>query len=355
MKIANYIRLANISNKLLSWLCIFGFIGSYIRFMGYGFGILAISFLIYMAFFGIYLYIRWKKFNKPQMSYVIHPLYFGAVIIGFFITAVESTGADMDTFLVYVVFLIALYMVNCYISAFTIKISSATASKASTMIKYSVKQNIMFVIWLAAFILAGILVIFIPTSGIGAMIIAAIRLLFGKKSISGQGEGEIDSTYVEEEASDNDMGGEPYEENTLLALVLAILIISLVVLIIYLARKIFAKADKPMKFAPEVNYDIIEEVSDIKENKKVKQEKETPSGGSEAKIRRYFAKTVNSYHEKINASKTPSELLEKGLEGESELTEIYESVRYSEEKPGSEEVKRAKELSSELIKRVGKR
>ena len=350
MKIDDYIRLSNVSNKVVSQMCIFGFIGAYIRFMGFSYGILAICTLIYFLLLGVILYYKREGLNKPQMSYVVHPLYFGAVILGFFITVIESSGTDLNVFLIYVVFLIALYMVNCYISAFTVKISSTTTSKAATVIKYSVKQNIMFLIWLACFVLAGVLVIFIPTSGIGAIIISAIRMLFGKINLSDAGEGQIEEAYVNEEPLNSDVTGEHYEDNTMLAILLSLLIISLVLIIIYLARKIFSKDDKPVSHLLEINSDIVEEVSDISENIKIKKEKISFLGSPEAKIRRYFANTVNSYYEKVNTSKTPTELLENGLMGESELTEIYESVRYSEKTPESDEVKKAKELSASLIK-----
>ncbi len=354
MKTADYIKLANISNRILSWLCIFGFIGAYIRFMGFKFAILAVCFLVYMLACCLSIYINREMLKKPQMSYVIHPLYFGAVILGFFITAIESTGADLNAFLIYVVFLIACYMVNCYISAFTVKISSATASKAATMIKYSVKQNIMFAIWLASFVLAGVLVIFIPASGLGAALLSVLRRLFSNLD-SGDSNGRVDDTYLEEETEKNVFGADIYEDNVLLAIILMVLIITLVILIIYLARKVFYRNDKTEKYSPEVNYDFIEEVSDIKKNNKRRKEKENVSDSAEAKIRHSFSKTVYSYHESINAAKTPSELLGKGFEGENELTELYEKVRYSDLAVENSEVKRAKELSTGIIRRVGKR
>lgn len=354
MKTADYIKLANISNRVLSWLCIFGFIGAYIRFMGFNFAILAICFLVYLLACCLSIYLRRETLKKPQMSYVIHPLYFGAVILGFFITTIESRGTDLNAFLIYVVFLIACYMVNCYISAFTVKISSATASKAATMIKYSVKQNIMFAIWLASFVLAGVLVIFIPASGLGAVLLSVLKRLFSNLD-SGDNNGSIDDTYVEDETEKNLFGAEAYEDNVLLAIILMILIITLVILIIYLARKVFYRNDKVEKYSPEVNYDIIEEVSDIKKNSKQRKEKEVVSDSAEAKIRHSFSKTVNSYHESINSAKTPSELLKKGFEGENELTELYEKVRYSDLSADDSEVKRAKELSTGLIKRAGKK
>ncbi|MBQ8280861.1 MAG: hypothetical protein IJZ25_00465 [Lachnospiraceae bacterium] len=343
MKTGDYIKLAAGSKIITAWLSVFGFISAYLGFAGFELMNILLIMVVYLLGCSLYIYVIRKKLDKPCMSYVMHPLLMGPMLVGLFITVIEDDSRHLTFFSIYLIFVIAAYLVNYYLSAYAVKLTGISASKASVMVKQAKKQNMMFSMWLAAFVLCALLVLLVPE------IKAKIQLnLDLNANTASDYEGEPEPPAVEEKTGEMDS---EEESNTFLIIVLAVFILLVVVSIIILGRKIFYRDDKGEKHVLSYSDDIEEEIKELTKTKAVIKREEEINGSATMRVRKYFARTVKSYYpDKVDNSMTPSQLLREENDMEKALSSIYEAARYSGEESSKEDVKAARALSGVLIK-----
>lgn len=358
MQVDSYVKSAACSKIIISWLAVYGFIGAYLGFAGFGITDVLLFLAAYMAICFSYLFFTKKNLERKRMSYVMHPLFFAAPVAGFVITVFENDGRNLTYQCIYLIFVIAGYMVNCYLSAFAVNLAGESRNRASVLMKYSRYRNLIFAIWLTGFVLAALLAMLIPVSGI-----RIFRMLSFGTSRGGGEEAVYEN--IEEELPDETMTAQGGEADSFLLIVLGVLVAVFVITVIVLGRKLLARGDRAVRHTPELPEGMEEEVTIIRRSGTAGKGEEEITGNSTARVRKYFAKTVKRFYpDKVDKAKTPSQLLlcegenrdEKQEDGEhaersGELRDIYEKARYSDKPATKEEAKKAKELSAELIKK----
>lgn len=349
MRTPNYIKLADCSRIILSWLCIFGTIGAYLHFAGYSQVEIVSVFSVYMIICIIYLLLSEKKSQKPRMSYLMHPMFLSGIVLGLFITIVEDEGRNIVPMSFYIVFIAAGYMVNYYLSSYVISLTETTTSGAGIILKNSKKQHKLFFIWLICFIIVALAVVFVPSGNLWRYIAAWIRSLFGNNNTS-QNKENIPQSVLDEEPV-NSYVQDTSCSGSLLHVIVALLLINLVLILLILIRKILKKDFFEVQEEENRADDVIEEISEIKYPHKSGKKDDLTTGNAGVKVRRFFSKTVKKYHNNnIDSSKTPTQLLGCEKAEEKELRDIYHKARYSCGEVTADDVGRAKELSGSLIK-----
>lgn len=358
MRVGNYVKAAACSKVIVSWLAAYAFIGAYLNFTGIDMKSILLLFAVYMLVCFSYLFFKRKKLEIQRVSYVMHPLFFAAPVMGILLSVFENDGSNLIFQCVYLVFVIAGSMVNYYLSAFSVNLAGESRNRASVLMKYSGYRNRSFAIWLAAFVLAALLVMLIPAGGIrlsGALFSGSSRNSSTERTYE-----EVPEEVQEEETAAPEGNAEGY-----LLIVLTFFTAALVITVIILGRKMLAGGNGNTKHISEPNADIEEEVTVIRRSRAAGKGEGEITGNSAARVRKYFAGTVRKYYpDQVDNAKTPSQLLaceaenplpeqESGEKREKAraLRDIYEKARYSDETVTKEDAGKAKELSAELIKK----